>query len=159
MENLTCPVSRSVGASPVKDRPCRASVVLMGCSCGRLLLVNRKKSGALRTALSIFYDTEGVYLTYLCAGAYCVVGNLWYVTHKYIERYVCRPWWFNVVYISEVFSHLPSLLFFALYPFTIRYCVLFLEWFLGTGEEVNIFQKDKNLAKCVADTRSVCNMP
>ena len=91
VENLTCPVSRSVGASPVKDRPCRASVVLMGCSCGRLRLVNRKKSGALRTALSIFYDTEGVYLTYICAGAYCVVGNLWYVTHKEIDRYVCRP--------------------------------------------------------------------
>ena len=91
VDNLTCPVSRFVDASPVKVCPCRAAVVFVGCSSGRLRSVNRKKSGASRISLSLFYEPEGISLTYLCAGAPFVVGNLWYVTHKDIERYVCRP--------------------------------------------------------------------
>ncbi|OEU22947.1 hypothetical protein FRACYDRAFT_178623 [Fragilariopsis cylindrus CCMP1102] len=43
--------------------PCNASVLLMGCS------------------------SEGVALSYLCAGAPCVVGNLWDVTDNDIDRF------------------------------------------------------------------------
>ena len=160
VENLKCPVSRSADSSPVvKVCPCRAAVVLMGCSSGRLRSVNRKKLGAPRNAPSFFYEPKGISLTYLCAGAPCVVGNLWDVTDKDIDMYFCRPWQFNVVDMSTVFSHLPSLFFVTLYPFTIRYCVSLLECFLGIGEEVNIGQKDANLENCVADARSVCKMP
>ena len=50
VENLKCPVSRSADSSPVvKVCPCRAAVVLIGCSSDRLRSVNRKKSGAPKT--------------------------------------------------------------------------------------------------------------
>lgn len=66
-------------------RPCRTSVMLMGCSSGRLESVNRK--GSESTAHQpIFFEPEGMALSYLLAGAPCVVGNLWDVTDHDIDR-------------------------------------------------------------------------
>ena len=63
-----------------------ASVLLMGCSSGRLESVNRKGSEAPGW-LPIHFDPEGVSLAYLHAGAPCVIGNLWDVTDRDIDRF------------------------------------------------------------------------
>ena len=55
-----------------------ASAILMGCSSGKLT------SG---TADGGVYDATGTALSYLMAGAPAVVGNLWDVTDKDIDRY------------------------------------------------------------------------
>lgn len=67
-------------------RACNATVILMGCSSGRLVSVNRKHSRALEQ-IPLYYEPEGIALSYLCAGAPCVVGNLWDVTDHDIDRY------------------------------------------------------------------------
>lgn len=67
-------------------RACNATVILMGCSSGRLVSVNRKHSQALEQ-IPLYYEPEGIALSYLCAGAPCVVGNLWDVTDHDIDRY------------------------------------------------------------------------
>eukprot|EP00934_Nitzschia_sp_Nitz4_P004977 Nitzschia sp. Nitz4//scaffold71_size96697//60675//66779//NITZ4_004701-RA/size96697-processed-gene-0.45-mRNA-1//-1//CDS//3329557265//4967//frame0 len=66
--------------------PCRSSLILMGCSSGRLVSINRKHS---RTSeeVPLYYQPEGIALTYLEAGAPCVVGNLWDVTDHDIDRF------------------------------------------------------------------------
>jgi len=64
---------------------CNASVLLMGCSSGRLVSINRKNSDSLEET-PLYYEPEGVALSYLCAGAPCVVGNLWDVTDNDIDR-------------------------------------------------------------------------
>jgi separase len=64
---------------------CRATVILMGCSSGRLTAVNRRHTET-SDELPLFYDPEGIALSYLCAGAPCVVGNLWDVTDGDIDR-------------------------------------------------------------------------
>ena len=66
-------------------RSCKASIILMGCSSGRLTSVNRRQAKCLEE-LPLFYDPEGISLSYLCAGAPCVVGNLWDVTDHDIDR-------------------------------------------------------------------------
>ena len=66
-------------------RLCRASVLLMGCSSGRLVSVNRKHSKSIEQ-LPLHYEPEGIAMSYLCAGAPCVVGNLWDVTDRDIDR-------------------------------------------------------------------------
>jgi len=53
----------------------KASVILMGCSSGRLMSVNRKDTRSVEQ-LPIHYEPEGIALSYLSAGAPCVVGNL-----------------------------------------------------------------------------------
>jgi Peptidase family C50 len=53
-----------------------ASIILMGCSSGRLESVNTKFSTSL-SKLPIHYEPEGLALSYLMAGSPCVVGNLW----------------------------------------------------------------------------------
>jgi separase len=68
-----------------EENCCRASVVLMGCSSGRLVSINRKHSESIEQ-IPLFYEPEGVALSYLCAGAPCVVGNLWDVTDNDIDR-------------------------------------------------------------------------
>jgi hypothetical protein len=68
-----------------QESRCRASVVLMGCSSGRLVSINRKHSESIEQ-IPLFYEPEGVALSYLCAGAPCVVGNLWDVTDNDIDR-------------------------------------------------------------------------
>lgn len=68
-----------------KRRKCRSAVILMGCSSGKLVSVNRKDSDSSEN-MPIFYEPEGIVLSYLCAGAPCVVGNLWDVTDRDIDR-------------------------------------------------------------------------
>jgi hypothetical protein len=63
-----------------------ASIVLMGCSSGKLESVNTKFSTSL-SKLPIHYEPEGLALSYLMAGSPCVVGNLWDVTDRDIDRY------------------------------------------------------------------------
>jgi separase len=75
-------VSRDDGA-----RGCRPPVVLMGCSSGKLQSVNCPKDNASGQVYSIHYEPEGIALSYLIAGAPCVVGNLWDVTDRDIDRY------------------------------------------------------------------------
>ncbi|CAB9507041.1 extra spindle pole bodies homolog 1 (Saccharomyces cerevisiae) [Seminavis robusta] len=73
--------------SSKKSAPsCESSVLLMGCSSGRLESVNRKGTEPLANH-AIFYEPEGIALSYLLAGAPCVVGNLWDVTDRDIDRY------------------------------------------------------------------------
>lgn len=67
-------------------RRCRATIILMGCSSGKLVSVNRKESKTT-DKVTMFYEPEGIALSYLCAGAPCVVGNLWDVTDRDIDRY------------------------------------------------------------------------
>ncbi|GIX79104.1 separin [Caerostris extrusa] len=54
---------------------CHAATILMGCSSGRLKQLSRQ------------LDAYGVPLTYLVNGCPCVVGNLWDVTDKDIDRF------------------------------------------------------------------------
>jgi separase len=72
-------------ASEVQRR-CRSSIVLMGCSSGRLMSENRKHTKSSEQ-LPINFEPEGIALSYLCAGAPCVVGNLWDVTDRDIDRF------------------------------------------------------------------------
>ena len=63
-----------------------SSVILMGCGSGRLESVNTKHSKST-SKLPIHYEPEGVAMSYLLAGSPCVVGNLWDVTDRDIDRY------------------------------------------------------------------------
>ena len=67
-------------------RQAKSAVMLMGCSSGRLESVNRRKT-AYEEELPIHYEPEGIALSYLMAGAPCVVGNLWDVTDHDIDRF------------------------------------------------------------------------
>ena len=66
--------------------PCRSTIILMGCSSGKLASINRKNTDASERA-AIHYEPEGIALSYILAGAPCVVGNLWDVTDRDIDRY------------------------------------------------------------------------
>ena len=57
--------------------PC-ASIILMGCSSGVLNSVSGKQ---------MYFEPDGTALSYLCAGAPCVVGTLWDVTDRDIDRF------------------------------------------------------------------------
>jgi separase len=76
VENLVQPGKRSI----------KASIVLMGCSSGQLLSVNRKKLHVPRK-VTLLYEPEGLAQSYFTAGAPCVVGNLWDVTDREIDRF------------------------------------------------------------------------
>ena len=67
-------------------RGCRAPIVLMGCSSGKLHSVNTPKENPFDFTHTMHYEPEGIALTYLYAGAPCVVGNLWDVTDRDIDR-------------------------------------------------------------------------
>lgn len=67
------------------ERACQSSVILMGCSSAKLESINRKGTRSFEN-LPIFYEPEGIALSYLVAGAPCVVGNLWDVTDHDIDR-------------------------------------------------------------------------
>lgn len=78
-----------------------SAVVLMGCSSGELKTVNgpyRAMSGN-----PIHFEPEGVALSYLCAGAPCVVANLWDVTDYDIDR-------FSISLLKELFQGNPTTL-------------------------------------------------
>lgn len=68
------------------ELPIRSAVILMGCSSGKLSSINRKNIGPAEKA-TIHYEPTGISLSYIRAGAPCVVGNLWDVTDKDIDRY------------------------------------------------------------------------
>jgi len=68
------------------SRSGKSSVILMGCSSGRIISVNRKDTRSVEQ-LPIYYEPEGIALSYLSAGAPCVVGNLWDVTDRDIDRF------------------------------------------------------------------------
>ena len=70
-----------------KNCGCQSSVILMGCSSGKLESINRKGSDSISQE-TLFYEPEGIALSYLIAGAPCVVANLWDVTDRDIDRYV-----------------------------------------------------------------------
>lgn len=88
----TCCFSRSQVEALMKadengnTRRCQSSIILMGCSSGKLVSVNRKDSN-ITDKVTLFYEPEGIALSYLCAGAPCIVGNLWDVTDRDIDRY------------------------------------------------------------------------
>ena len=121
-----------------EERSCRASVVLMGCSSGRLVSINRKNSESIEQ-IPLFYEPEGVALSYLCAGAPCVVGNLWDVTDSDIDRWVGRL----CCKLTVKFNFLTDLLF------PCRFSIALLDKFLGSGA---------NLAASVALSRSACKL-
>lgn len=68
------------------ERRVRSSLVLMGCSSGRLESVNRRDTKLLDCLLPMYYEPEGVAQSYIAAGAPCVVGNLWDVTDRDIDK-------------------------------------------------------------------------
>ena len=72
--------------SHASSRLINSSVILMGCSSGKLESVNMTGSAA-RAQVPLYYEPEGVALSYLMAGAPCVVGNLWDVTDYDIDRF------------------------------------------------------------------------
>jgi separase len=61
-----------------------SSVILMGCSSGMLMSPNCQKGNS---GDKMHFEPDGIALSYLCAGAPCVVGNLWDVTDRDIDRY------------------------------------------------------------------------
>ena len=75
------------GRSQIESlRTCQSSIILMGCSSGRLNANEDKME--CTGSLSSFYEPDGIVTSYLIAGAPCVVGNLWDVTDRDIDRYV-----------------------------------------------------------------------
>jgi hypothetical protein len=75
-----------ISGNEEKRRKAKSSVVLMGCSSARLESVNHRKSRTEKE-IPIHYEPEGIALSYLSAGAPCVVGNLWDVTDRDIDRF------------------------------------------------------------------------
>jgi len=69
------------------QRGCKSAVVLMGCSSGKLQSVNTPRENPSGSFYEILYEPEGIALSYIVAGAPCVVGNLWDVTDRDIDRY------------------------------------------------------------------------
>jgi hypothetical protein len=69
-------VSSEGKSGALRTRNCRSSIILMGCSSGKLTSQNRKRTKCLEQ-LPIHFEPEGVASSYLSAGAPCVVGNLW----------------------------------------------------------------------------------
>ena len=70
-------IEELVNKSSSQLDPC-ASIILMGCSSGVLHSVSGKQ---------MYFEPDGTALSYLCAGAPCVVGNLWDVTDRDIDRF------------------------------------------------------------------------
>ena len=66
-------------------RQCKSSLLLMGCSSGVLLSVNQNGGKDMLT-YPLHFEPDGVALSYICAGAPCVVSNLWDVTDVDIDR-------------------------------------------------------------------------
>jgi len=85
VENLV--EGRDVNGEESIQRKARAAVVLMGCSSVKLESINRKGTEAMGEELPIYYEPEGIALSYISSGAPCVVGNLWDVTDHDIDRF------------------------------------------------------------------------
>ncbi len=72
---------------PQFQRGCKSAIILMGCSSGKLQSVNTPQENPCGSEYEILYEPEGIALSYIVAGAPCVVGNLWDVTDRDIDRY------------------------------------------------------------------------
>jgi len=64
---------------------CESTIMLMGCSSARLNANENKLE--CTGSFSSFYEPDGIVTSYLIAGAPCVVGNLWDVTDRDIDRF------------------------------------------------------------------------
>ena len=76
-----------VGSDNLLSRSISSSIILMGCSSGQLRSSNDPAGTEDVPCMSTLLDPEGVALSYLAAGAPCVVGNLWDVTDKDIDAF------------------------------------------------------------------------
>ena len=79
-------LEKLIGGENNEGRRAETSILLMGCSSGRLESVNRKGSKTVEK-VPIHFEPEGIALSYILAGAPCVVGNLWDVTDRDIDRF------------------------------------------------------------------------
>jgi len=70
-----------------KRRGCKSSVFLFGCSSGRLSSGGGAKRGIGSVFKQMEYEPDGVATSYLGAGAPCVLGNLWDVSDRDIDRF------------------------------------------------------------------------
>ena len=70
-----------------KRRGCKSSVFLFGCSSGRLSSGGGAKRGIGSAFKQMEYEPDGVATSYLGAGAPCVLGNLWDVSDRDIDRF------------------------------------------------------------------------
>lgn len=68
-----------------RPRRCRSSVILMGCSSASLNSFKRSNE-ILPEEATGFFEPDGIALSYLSSGSPCVVGNLWDVTDRDIDR-------------------------------------------------------------------------
>jgi len=57
----------------------------MGCSSGKLKSPNTPRENSTGHISPTFYEPEGIALSYIFAGAPCVVGTLWDVTDRDID--------------------------------------------------------------------------
>ena len=71
--------------SQKSSRRCESCVILMGCSSAKLNSVNATKYDQCRGE-TMHNEPEGIALSYLVSGAPCVIGNLWDVTDRDIDR-------------------------------------------------------------------------
>ena len=83
----------------------------------------------------LYYEPEGVALSYLCAGAPCVVGNLWDVTDHDIDR-------FSVSMLDHFLGRRN-----ATTPYE------------DTETRQNSSEAGRSLAACVSLSRSACKLP
>ena len=66
-------------------RRCRSTIILMGCSSGRLSSGTGPEERVSTSPL--YYEADGIALSYILAGSPCVVANLWDVTDRDIDRF------------------------------------------------------------------------
>ena len=64
---------------------CQSALVLMGCSSGRLVSTNAAQDD-FAPLRDYHFEPDGAIISYLCAGAPCVVANLWDVTDRDIDK-------------------------------------------------------------------------
>jgi separase len=96
--------------------------------------------------IPLFYEPEGIALSYLMAGANCVIGNLWDVTDRDIDR-------FSIDMLKSFFGHDEGSVVGSKNVSN------------GDGgcdgdDDDNIDGSNcmRSLAKCMTDARSVCRM-
>ena len=132
-------------------RGCRSTVVLMGCSSGKLLSVNTPKENPSGYDYTMHYEPEGIALSYLYAGVPCVVGNLWDVTDRDIDRYVLLLCFFSheLKSFHDCYSHRYNMFSY----FNLRYCLTLMEDFFQASAD-----QTPSLAKCVANARRACKL-
>ena len=92
--------SKSLGQTTPLERNCRrctSIVILMGCSSATLHSISRSNKENIPLQVQRYYEPDGIATSYLNAGAPCVIGNLWDVTDRDIDRYVFIAFFFNII--------------------------------------------------------------